>query len=266
LSPARRAPFDHNDPQSLNQTLETIRGDYRRVLVVLEGVDGMEGDFPDLPRFVEIKRKHKVLLLVDDSHGLGTMGTNGRGLAEQFRTSPADVDIWTGSLANAIGSCGGYVAGGTELIEYLRFSMPAQVHGVALPPAHAAAAATAFGLLQESRDRVAACQARAAEFRSAARSAGLKTPSRDPSPIVPVLTGDFDVATALAKQLFERGINAPATVSLQGTSHSAALRFFLTTLHTPEQIAGAVQAVAEELGNIHAPLERGPQGNRICVN
>ncbi len=88
LSGARRRPFPHNDWQALDQLLTEIRREYRRVLVVIEGVYSMDGDFPDLPRFVDVKQRHKALLMVDEAHSMGTMGPHGRGIGEHFDIDP----------------------------------------------------------------------------------------------------------------------------------------------------------------------------------
>ena len=111
LSGARRRPFPHNDWQALDELLTEIRHEYRRVLIAIEGVYSMDGDFPDLPRFIEVKKKHKALLMIDEAHSLGTMGKTGRGIAEHFGVNPRDVDLWMGTLSKSIGSCGGYIAG-----------------------------------------------------------------------------------------------------------------------------------------------------------
>ncbi len=99
LSGARRRPFPHNDWKVLDQLLTDLRGEYRRVLVVIEGVYSMDGDYPDLPKFIEIKQKHKAFLMVDEAHSAGTMGQRGRGVAEHFGVDLRNVDIWMGNAS-----------------------------------------------------------------------------------------------------------------------------------------------------------------------
>ncbi len=89
LSGARRRPFPHNDWDELDQILGEVRGEYRRVLIAIEGVYSMDGDYPDLPRFVEVKQRHKALLMVDEAHSIGTMGRHGRGISEHFERGSA---------------------------------------------------------------------------------------------------------------------------------------------------------------------------------
>ncbi len=111
LSGARRWPFPHNDWQTLDHLLGELRHEYRRVLVAIEGIYSMDGDFPDLPQFIEVKKRHKALLFIDEAHSIGVMGPHGRGIGEHFDVEPSDVDIWMGTISKALGSCGGYIAG-----------------------------------------------------------------------------------------------------------------------------------------------------------
>ena len=94
-----------------DRLLEQYRHEYRRVLLAIEGVYSMDGDFPDLPRFIEVRKRHKALLMVDEAHSIGVLGSHGRGIGEHFGVNPADVDIWMGTMSKSLGSCGGYIAG-----------------------------------------------------------------------------------------------------------------------------------------------------------
>src|SRR4029450_10373880 len=105
-------PFPHNACGALAALLTEIRREYRRVLIAIEGVYSMDGDFPDLPRFIEVKQKHKCFLLVDEAHSIGTMGKTGRGIGEHYGINPRDVDLWMGTLSKTFGSCGGESGGG----------------------------------------------------------------------------------------------------------------------------------------------------------
>src|SRR3989339_1634140 len=125
-----------------------MRRRHKRVLVAMEGVYSMDGDFPDLPRFVEIKRRHKVLLFIDEAHSLGTLGRTGRGITEHYGVDPHEVDILMGTLSKALGSCGGYIAGVQDLITYLKYTSPAFVFSVGIPPSNTAGALAALRLLQ----------------------------------------------------------------------------------------------------------------------
>ena len=114
LSGARRRPFTHNDWQAADRLLGQLRREYRRVLLVIEGVYSMDGDFPDLPRFIEVKKRHKALLMIDEAHSLGVLGHHGGGIGEHFAVDRGDVDIWMGTMSKTLGSCGGYIAGSRD--------------------------------------------------------------------------------------------------------------------------------------------------------
>ncbi len=250
LSGARRRPFPHNDWQDLDELLSEVRGEYRRVLVVIEGVYSMDGDYPNLPECIEVKRRHKAFLMVDEAHSIGTMGPHGRGLAEHFECDPRDVDIWMGTLSKSFGSCGGYIAGNRELIEYLKYTAPGFVYSVGMPPSAAAAALASLRLLQEEPERVARLQQNARQFLQWARAAGLNTGFSRETPVVPVITGSSVMALQLSRQLFEQGINVQPILYPAVEEEAARLRFFITSTHTSEQIEETVRAVTRSLGEI----------------
>ncbi|MCA9134148.1 MAG: aminotransferase class I/II-fold pyridoxal phosphate-dependent enzyme, partial [Planctomycetales bacterium] len=154
LSGARRRPFPHNDWQALESILAETRASYRRILVVIEGVYSMDGDYPDLPRFIEIKNRYHCWLMVDEAHSIGTMGATGRGIGEHFGISGRDVDIWMGTLSKSFGSCGGYIAGCQEMIELLKYTAPGFVFSVGLSPTNTAAAIASLKTLQAHPERV----------------------------------------------------------------------------------------------------------------
>ena len=123
--------------------------------MAIEGVYSMDGDYPDLPRFIEVKQRHKAFS--DGRRGpLGRRdGPHGRGIGEHFDVDPADVDIWMGTLSKSFGSCGGYIAGSKPLVEYLKYTAPGFVFSVGISPPNAAAALASLRLLEEEPERVA---------------------------------------------------------------------------------------------------------------
>jgi 8-amino-7-oxononanoate synthase len=264
LSGARRRPFPHNDWQELDSILREGRSEYRRVLVVLEGVYSMDGDFPELPRFIEVKTRHKAFLMVDEAHSIGTMGRTGHGIGEHFGTDPRQVDIWMGTLSKSFGSCGGYLAGCREMIEYLKYTSPGFVYSVGLSPPNAAAALASLNVLQNEPQRVARLQARASLFLQLARERGLNTGLSNHTPVVPVITGNSLVALQLSHRLFERGINVQPILYPAVEESAARLRFFITACHSGEQIRCAVEATAEALKEIGVglPARAEPRGER----
>jgi 7-keto-8-aminopelargonate synthetase-like enzyme len=250
LSGARRRPFPHNDWQALDEILGENRSEFRRVLVAIEGVYSMDGDYPELPRFIDVKTRHKAWLLVDEAHSIGTMGGTGHGIAEHFQIAPDRVDIWMGTLSKSFGSCGGYIAGSRELVEYLKYTAPGFVYSVGLSPPNAAAALAALRLLMREPERVARLQSNARQFLELARRHGLNTGFSNKTPVVPVITGNSLHALHLSRRLFERGINVQPILYPAVEEKAARLRFFITAAHTEEQIRMTVEAVAEELGKI----------------
>ena len=148
LSGARRRPFPHNDYDAAGRLLDQMRGQYSRVLIVIEGIYSMDGDFSDVPQFIAVAKRHRALLMVDEAHSIGVMGRKGHGIGEHFGINPADVDIWMGTLSKALGSCGGYIAGSAAFIRWLKYTVPGFVYSVGLPPAAAGAALGAFAVLE----------------------------------------------------------------------------------------------------------------------
>jgi 8-amino-7-oxononanoate synthase len=247
LSGARRLSFAHNDWEAVDRVLSDQRQHFERVLVVLEGIYSMDGDYPDLPRFVELKKKHRVFLMVDEAHSLGVMGETGKGIREHFGLAGGDVDIWMGTLSKTLASCGGYIAGEAALVEHLKFLAPGFLYSVGMPAPVAAAALAALHCLREDGERVATLQARGRQFLQLAREAGLDTGTSTGLAVIPVITGSSLKATQLSSALSCRGINAQPILHPAVPEKAARVRFFVSCLHTPEQIATTVAAVAEEL-------------------
>lgn len=257
LSGARRRPFPHNDWRDCDRILEEVRHEYRRVLIVVEGVYSMDGDYPELPEFVALKKKHKTFLMVDEAHSIGTMGLHGRGMSEHFGINPRDVDIWMGTLSKSFGSCGGYIAGSSALVEYLKFTAPGFVYSVGLSPPNVAAALASIKLLLEEPERVAQLARNSSLFLELANQAGLDTGMSNNTPVVPVITGNSEYALRLSHALYQRGINVQPILYPAVEESAARLRFFITSSHTEEQIRSTVAAVAEELASIDPHWQNG---------
>ena len=251
LSGASRRAFGHNDWSECDELLRKSRRRYRRVLIAIEGVYSMDGDVPDLPAFISVKRRHKAYLMVDEAHSLGTMGTHGRGLAEHFDVDPATVDIWMGTLSKSLGSCGGYIAAEGALIEFLRYTAPGFVYSVGMSPANAAAALASLRLLEREPHRVARLSHNGELFLRLAEDAGLDTGLSQGTPIIPVILGDSHRALMVAERMFNRGINVEPILPPAVSPQAARLRFFISSSHSPAQIRQAVTTLRDEL----APME-----------
>jgi 8-amino-7-oxononanoate synthase len=243
LSGSRRWSFPHNDPEALGAVLAEQRSRYRRVLIVIEGVYSMDGDLPDLARFVELKERHRCLLMIDEAHSLGTLGATGRGLCEHAGVPPAKIDLLMGTLSKALASCGGFIAGSRDLVDYLRHTAPGFVYSVGMPPASAAAALAALEILEREPSRVRRLQARSRHFHEGAQRRGLTAGGSVGSPVVPVLAGGSVAALSWSERLFESGIVVPPVLHPAVPESGARLRFFLTSEHTEAQIDRALDTL-----------------------
>ena len=246
LSGAQRLSFPHNDWKTLDTMLSDQRRNFERVLIVIEGIYSMEGDYPDLPRFIEIKRKHFSFLMVDEAHSFGVMGETGLGIRQHFHLQGSDVDIWMGTLSKALAGCGGFIAGETALVENLKFLAPGFLYSVGMSPPVAAASAAALERLLQEPARVKTLQQRGRFFRDRARAAGINTGSSMGLAIVPAITGSSVMATRLSQALFEQGINVQPILYPAVPEKSARLRFFINCQHTEDQLERTVQALVRE--------------------
>ncbi len=259
LSRAERRSFPHNDLKALDQLLISLRPQFKRVLIVVEGLYSMDGDSPDLAALVAIKRRHGAWLMVDEAHGLGVLGQTGRGIFEHARVDPCDVDIWMGTLSKTLSSCGGYIAGCAALIEFLKCTSGGFVYSVGLPPAMAAAASAALDVLHAEPERVQRLRDNGALFCAVAREHKLDIGFTTGLAVVPVIVYDSLVAVVLSQKMFERGINVQPIIHPAVPERTSRLRFFITSEHTDEQIRRTVKTVAEELreiGDSRAILKR----------
>lgn len=250
LSGARRMPFAHNDPVKLDAMLARERRNHRRVLIAIEGVYSMDGDIPDLPRFIEFKKRHGCLLMVDEAHSLGVLGKRGFGIGEHFEVNRADVDLWMGTLSKSLASCGGYIAGSAAVVEYLKYTAPGFVYSVGVSPANSAAALAALCVLQREPGRVAQLQERSRLFVTLARQGGLDIGLSRDSAVIPVIVGDSNKCLRLAQMLFERGINVQPILYPAVEEHAARLRFFMTCGHTEVQIQSTVEHTVTALRSL----------------
>jgi 8-amino-7-oxononanoate synthase len=237
--------FRHNDHDQLDGLLRDLRGKYRRVVVAIEGVYSMDGDYPDLPRFIEVKQRHDALLYVDEAHSIGTMGPGGRGICEFFGVDPAEGDLWMGTISKALGSGGGYLAGGRRLVDYLGLTTPAFVFSTSCSPPNAAAALEAVRVIGREPWRVTRLRERSELFLKLAIDAGLDTGDSGDTPVIPIIVGSSQRALAVSQLLLERGINARPILYPAVRESAARVRFFLTSEHSEDDIVRAVETLAE---------------------
>lgn len=245
LSGAARLTFPHNDFDWVDETLSRVRGRYERVLIAVEGLYSMDGDCPDLARFVEVKSRHDAWLMVDEAHAFGVLGESGRGIAELQGVDPRAIEIWMGTLSKTLASCGGYICGSEALVAYLKHKAPGFVFSVGLSAPVAAAAAAAVTAMMAEPERVQKLRANGMRFRDRAAAAGLNVGLSAGYAVTPVIIGDSPRAVVAADKLFKLGINALPIIFPAVPEQQARIRFFLTSDHTDEQIDHAVDMAAD---------------------
>lgn len=250
LSGAHRKPFPHNDWEAVDEILTKQRRDYQRVLIVVEGIYSMDGDFPDLPEFIKIKQRHKAFLMVDEAHSLGVLGEKGEGIASHFGVNPKDIDICMGTLSKTLASAGGYVAGEKALVELLRTYAPGFLYSVGIPPASAAAALAALQLLQNEPERVTALRKNSVLFLQKAKEKSINTGLSQGYSVIPVIVGGSIKSGRLADFMFKRGVNVQPIFYPAVEEKAARLRFFISSAHTEEQIVKTIEILSEELNKL----------------
>ena len=244
LSGAKRMPFAHNDWQALDELLTANRKEFERVLIVIEGIYSMDGDYPDLPRFIDIKRRHKAFLMVDEAHSLGILGKTGQGIHEHFGINGKDVDIWMGTLSKTLAGCGGYIAGEKALVEHLKYSAPGFLYSVGLAPPLAAASLTALQTMQTEPERVQQLHKNGKFFLESCQREGINTGYSAGLSVIPAIIGSSAKTGMASNYLFAEGVNVQPIFYPAVEEGLARLRFFISSAHTPEQL----QSTAKLLG------------------
>lgn len=241
LSGARFNRYLHNDPASLASRLDKAVGN---TLVVTDGVFSMDGDLADLPALADVARARGAWLMVDDAHGLGTLGAQGGGIVEHFGLGVDDVPVLIGTLGKACGTSGAFVAGSEELIEALvQFARP-YIYTTSQPPALACATLKSLELLRRETWRREHLAALIRQFREGAQQIGLELMD-SPTPIQPIVIGDSAQALRLSRMLRERGLLVTAIRPPTVPAGSARLRVTLSAAHSEAQVQLLLNALAE---------------------
>jgi 7-keto-8-aminopelargonate synthetase-like enzyme len=225
--------------------LASKRALYQKVLVFIEGIYSMDGDIPDLPRFIEVKKRHKAILMVDECLSIGVLGQRGRGVGEHFAIDSNEVDIWMGTISKALASCGGYIAGSHALVDYLRYTAPGFVFTTGISPANTAAALAALKVLEREPWRVDRVRQMASTFLQRARELGFDTGTSNGTPAIPIFIRDPNACLLLYKHLFEHRINVQPIFYPAVPADASRLRFFVTCSHTEDDIDYTLKTLAE---------------------
>jgi glycine C-acetyltransferase len=242
--PAAKSIYPHSEINSLGKALAESKA--RRKLVVTDGVFSMEGDLARLPELIDLCREHGAVLIVDDSHGLGVLGERGAGTGEHFGLAD-EVDITTGTLGKALGgAAGGFVAGNAALCRVLEQRSRPQLFSNGLPPAVAASARRALGLLAEDPALVGRLRENVATFRRLLAARDLE-PLPGDSAIVPLIVGETSVAIDVSRRLLDDGVFVTGfgfPVVPEGT---ARIRAQISAAHSTDQLTRAADALASAL-------------------
>jgi 8-amino-7-oxononanoate synthase len=241
LSGAKLRPFRHNQTDKLEKMLQRAAEDGGGVLVVVDGVFSMEGDVCDLPRIVELCKAYGARLLVDEAHGVGVLGARGAGACELFGLED-EVDLRMGTFSKSLASCGGFIAGPADVIEYLKISARAFMFSASSVPAAVGAALALFEKLL----------ANAEYLREGLRALGLKVvePGTLPdgtvatTPVVPVVVGDDWQAVLLWKALFDAGVYTNVAIHPAVPPGGALLRTSLMATHEREHLDSALATIS----------------------
>jgi len=201
-----RKIYEHADGNDLQKKLEADReASYRFGFIATDGVFSMEGDLAPLPALIEISKKYGRILFVDDSHAVGVIGATGRGSPEQLGVH-GRVDVLSGTLGKALGGAsGGYIAGNSDLISYLRQKSRPYTFSNSLPPSIAVAAIEAFTILEQDPSLIERLRQNTAYFRKHIQELGYKILAGE-HPIVPVMLGEASVAMDMSDALLQEGV------------------------------------------------------------
>ena len=240
MSGARFVRFKHNDLDDLQRRLEEAPASAAK-LVIADSVFSMDGDIINLPRMVELCRKHGAWLMIDEAHSIGVLGATGRGIEEHYGLGDV-IDIKMGTLSKTIPSVGGYVAGRTDLIDFLRHASRAYIFSAALPPAQAAAANAAFKIILEEPERVEKLRANAEQFITGIKQRGFDTLYSETA-IVPILCGEDMLAYEMTREVQNKDVFVLPVVSPAVPPGLARLRATVTAAHEPDEIEHAMNEI-----------------------
>lgn len=234
--------FRHNDLDHLEHLLAEEREKYAGALVLTEGLFSMDGDVPDLARYVEIAKRHRCRIFIDEVHSFGIMGPGSLGCAERQGVLD-DIDLYIGSLSKCIGAGGGFVAGSATTIQYLRMFARMEMFSSALPPSMAAATLKSLEIIRDDKSRRRKLHENSRHFREGLRELGF-TPEVDPeSPIVPVIIRDPQKMAEMNRVLLDHKVLTNMIMFPAVAVDQCRFRFTITANHTFADIELALAAL-----------------------
>lgn len=251
LSRADKAVYKHSDLEDLERILKETDGKYNTRLIITDGVFSMDGDLAKLPEIVDLAEKYGALTYVDDAHGSGVLGENGRGTVDHFNLH-GRVDFIIGTLSKAIGVVGGYVAGSKTMYEWLSHRGRPILFSTTMPPASAAAIKEAVSMLMESSEYTDKLWDNANYFKEELGKLGFNT-GHSETPITPVIIGEESKAAEFSRELLKEGVFVSAIVFPTVPKGTGRLRCMISAEHTKEDLKEAVnkfEVVGKRLGII----------------
>ena len=234
LSSATILRYAHCNPADLERVIEENKAKYRRGLIITDGVFSMDGDITPLDKICEIAIKHDILLMVDDAHGEGVLGTGGRGIVDHFHLH-GKVDVEIGTLSKAFGVVGGVVAGKAVIIDWLRQRGRPFLFSSAVTPADAAACLAALDLLEESTVLVDRLWENARYFKTEMKKLGFDT-GLSTTPITPIMLGEAPLAQQFSRELFEEGVFAMSIGYPTVPKGKARIRVMISAAHSKDDL------------------------------
>ncbi len=243
LSGATITRYAHIDPASLEAAIQANEGNYRRGLIITDGVFSMDGDYPPLDKIVEVSEKYDMMLMVDDAHGEGVLGEGGRGIVDHFGLH-GRVDVEVGTFSKAFGVVGGVVAGNATIIEWLRQRGRPFLFSSAVTVPDVAATLAAVDILEESTELVDKLWSNAAYFKGEMQTLGFDT-GKSMTPITPVMLGEVTLAREFSRRLYDENVFAMALGFPTVPVGLARIRVMISATHTKEDLDQALAAFAK---------------------
>ncbi len=243
LSGATITRYEHANPSSLETVIRQNEGNYRRGLVITDGVFSMDGDFPPLDKLVQIAKDHNLMLMVDDAHGEGVLGEGGRGIVDHFKLHN-QVDVEVGTFSKAFGVMGGVVAGNAKIIEWLRQRGRPFLFSSAVTVPDVAATIASVDLLEESTELVDKLWSNADIFKNEMKKLGFDT-GKTMTPITPVMLGDAKLAREFSRRLYEEGVFAMALGFPTVPRGLARIRVMISATHSEDDLDQSLKAFAK---------------------
>lgn len=236
--------FKHNDMADLERILSSIDVNDSK-LIVVDGVFSMEGDLANLPEIVKLAKKHKAQLMVDDAHGIGVMGENGRGTCEHFNVED-DVDLVMGTFSKSFASLGGFIAGGEKVISYIKHHARALIFSASITPASVATVLASLDIFETEPERREKLWQITKKMKSGFQAMGYDTGPTE-TPIIPVIIGNDELTIMLWRLLRENGIFTNPVIYPAVPQGQSLIRTSYSATHTDEEL-GTVLSSFEKCG------------------